>query len=133
MSGEDEFRSWKWDREFFNSNQSRLTVQRHGHQVALDRHGVTVDGQRVVREDLKHADKPPEFEVRPDGSVMYRQTEVAAIAPPDGWKPGQVTVHGKEGPPAREKDEAERHRRDEGNRAAQRTRQDPERGQEIAS
>lgn len=133
MSKDDEFRAWRWDREFFNSGQSKLTVQRHGHEVSLDRYGVSVDGQRVVREDLKNTPSPPEFDVREDGTVMYRQTEVAAIAPPDGWKPGEVTVYGKNGPSPREKDEAERQRRDEGHRAAQRTQQDPERGQEIAS
>lgn len=134
MSRDDEFRSWRWDREFFDSGQSKLTVERHGRQVSLDRYGVTIDGQRVVREDLKHAAESPGFEVRADGTVMYRQKEVAAIAEPDGWKPGQLTVHGKNGPSERDKDEAERHRRDDGHRAAQQTQQELSReGQEIAS
>ncbi|MGW2749263.1 hypothetical protein ACWC5O_45200 [Streptomyces sp. NPDC001450] len=107
MSKEEEFNPWQFDREAFDSGRSKVTVERHGHEVSLDRYGISIDGSRVVRDDLKHAKGDPGFEVRLDGTVMYRDTEVASIAEPEsGWKPGEVTVWGKDGPNNREREEA---------------------------
>ncbi|WP_393101419.1 hypothetical protein [Streptomyces sp. LN325] len=125
--------SWRKEREFFTSPQSKLTVDRHGHQVSLDANGLSIDGKRVVRDDLQRATEDPEFEVRPDGTVMYRDKEVAAISTPDGWKPGAVTIYGKNGPTAQQRaeEEAERRRRDEIYRATDDTQEHTRHGQEM--
>lgn len=125
--------SWKKQREFFDSPQSRLAVQRHGHEVVLDRHGVSIDGQRILRDDLQHATEPPEFEVRPDGTVMYRDKEVATISPPEDWKTGEVTVYGEDGPTPQQQKEAEedaRRRRDERYRTNEQQQERTREGQE---
>ncbi|MGR3939064.1 hypothetical protein [Streptomyces sp. BRA346] len=124
MSNRDEFNPWQWDREMARSGQARLTIERHGHEVALDHQGVSIDGRRIVRDDPSQGDHG--FRITPLGTVVYRDQEIAEIdAPPEGTaNPGEVTVWGKNGPTLperrqREKDarqqqeEAQRRERDE--------------------
>ncbi|MFG2306700.1 hypothetical protein [Actinacidiphila glaucinigra] len=94
MSEEREFNPWQWDRDNARAGQARLTIEHQGHQVSLDHRGVSIDGQRIVRDDLLKAKTDHGFEVRPDGTVMYRAKEVAFISKQDG----QVTVWGEDGP-----------------------------------
>jgi hypothetical protein len=133
MSSDEEFNPWRWDRDNARSGQARLTIERHGHQVSLDHRGVSIDGRRIVHDDPSRADHG--FEVRPDGTVMYREKPVAAIAEPDGRTPGEVTVWGKNGPSTRERqeqEEAERCRRDEGHQHHQQQQELIRDGQERA-
>ncbi|MER6138331.1 hypothetical protein [Streptomyces sp. NPDC001815] len=123
---EEEFNPWKWDRKNAMAGRSRLVVERHGHEVTLDRKGVSIDGERVVRDNPGQGEHG--FEVTPAGLVMYRGREVAAIAPsPEGTaNPGEVTVWDADSPKdkerekaAREKEEAERKSRDDRYRGGQ--------------
>ncbi|WP_433573973.1 hypothetical protein [Streptomyces sp. CA-251247] len=135
MSEGEEFNPWKWDRDDARSGQARLTIERHGHQVSLDHRGVSIDGRRIVHDDPSKGTDPHGFEVRPDGTVMYRDTEVASISTPGLSGRGEVTVWGKNGPGARERqqqEEADRQRRDAGYRAQQTRQQELTReGQEM--
>ncbi|MFD4143065.1 hypothetical protein [Streptomyces sp. NPDC058572] len=135
MSKEEEFNPWKWDRDNASAGRARLTVERHGHQVSLDHRGVSIDGCRIVHDDPAKGSGPHGFEVRPDGTVMYRDTQVASISAPEGSGPGEVQVWGKNGPSARERqqqEEADRQRRDAGYRARQEQQELTREGQEIA-
>lgn len=139
MSDDDRFRSWQWDREFKEQGKTRLTVERHGHEVSLDYQGVSIDGERIVQDDPSKGDEH-DFRVTPFGAVFYRGQEVASIEPSlEGTaNPGDVTVWGKDGPtlPARrqreladrEREETERRERDDRYRADPQHRQEPTRG-----
>jgi hypothetical protein len=89
---DDEFDPWAWDRAQFNAGRSRLVIQRHGREVSLDRYGVSIDGRRLIRDDLNKTGADHGFDVRADGVVLYRSKAVAAIAEPEAGQPGQVTV-----------------------------------------
>ncbi|WP_030348921.1 hypothetical protein [Streptomyces sp. NRRL S-1022] len=122
MSQEEEFNPWKWDRKNYMAGKSRLTVERHGHEVTLDHQGVSIDGQRIVRDNPGRGEHG--FEITPSGSVLYRGKEIAAIDPPTNGtaNPGEVTVYGENGPAARERqnsEEAERRQRDDRYRASE--------------
>jgi len=135
VSKEEEFNPWRWDRDQARGGQARLTVERHGHQVSLDHRGVSIDGRRIIHDDPARGSDPHGFEVRPDGTVMYREAEVASITAPEGAEPGEVTVWGKAGPSPRERqqqEETERQRRDDGYRAQQVQQELTREGQEIA-
>jgi hypothetical protein len=97
MPGEEEFNPWQWDRQQFDAGQSRLSVQRHGRTISFDRFGVSIDGHRIVSDDLKRAPGDRGFAVRPDGAVVYGQRVVASIATPTGPAPGEVTVYREDG------------------------------------
>ena len=130
---EDEFNPWQWDRDNGRQGKARLVIERHGHEVSLDHRGVSIDGERIVRDDPSKGDEHG-FQITPFGTVMYRDKEVAAIDPPEGSGPGEVTVWGKNGPDAREhqeQEEAERQRRDEGYRAHQEQQELTRDGQEM--
>ena len=71
--------------------ERRLSIQRHGRTVSFDRFGVSIDGHRIVSDDLRRAHGDRGFAVRPDGAVLYQQRVVASIAPPVGQYPGEVT------------------------------------------
>ncbi|MFD8706832.1 hypothetical protein ACFV1W_30230 [Kitasatospora sp. NPDC059648] len=84
-------------------------IERHGHEVVVDRHGLAIDGQRICRTPLgpETAVKPSEdpkrsrtVQVTPDGGVVYRGRLVAELAPPPAGtaNPGEVIVHGPNGP-----------------------------------
>lgn len=94
----DSFNTWQWDREQFDAGKSQLSIQRHGHTVSFDRFGVSIDGRRIVNDDLKRTPGDRGFAVRPDGTVLYRQQVVATIAAPTGPAPGQVTVYRESDP-----------------------------------
>ncbi|MFD3569877.1 hypothetical protein [Streptomyces sp. NPDC058677] len=139
----EEFNPWRWDRDNGRNGQARLTVEQNGHKVSLDHRGVSIDGQRIVRDDPSKGDEHG-FQITPAGTVMYRGQEVAAIVPsPDGTaNPGEVTVWGKDGPTlperrqrdlaAREREENERRGRDDRYRADQQHQQELTRdGQEM--
>ncbi|MEU0289271.1 hypothetical protein [Streptomyces sp. NPDC006147] len=135
MSEEKEFNPWQWDRKNAMAGRSRLTVERHGHEVTLDHQGVSIDGQRIVRDNPGAGEHG--FQITPTGAVMYRGREVAAIDPPPHGtaNPGEVTVWGKDGPTLperRQREEAERQERDDRYRAdRQHSQQEPIRGQEM--
>lgn len=133
MSKDEEFNPWRWDRNNGRNGQARLTVEQHGHQVSLDHRGVSIDGQRIVRDDPSRGGEHG-FKITPEGTVMYRGHEVAAIEPsPDG--PGYVTVWGRPGPSHAERqqrEESERRDRDDRYRADQQHQQELTRdGQEM--
>jgi hypothetical protein len=76
---EPEFNPWKWDRDNGRNGTARLVIQRNGHEVALDHRGVSIDGQRIIRDDpTKGGDHG--FKVRSDGTVIYRDQIVASVA-----------------------------------------------------
>ncbi|MEY9998189.1 hypothetical protein ABIE67_010310 [Streptomyces sp. V4I8] len=120
MSRTDEFNPWQWDREQARKGQARLTIERYGHEVTLDHQGVSIDGQRIVRDDPSKGEHG--FQITPSGTVIYRDQEVAEIGPsPEGTAdPGEVAVWGENGPPerrgrekaARQREEDERQQRD---------------------
>lgn len=138
----EEFNPWRWDRDNARNGQARLTVEQNGHKVSLDHRGVSIDGQRIVRDDPSKGDAHG-FQITPTGTVMYRGQEVAAIEPsPDGTaNPGEVTVWGKDRPTlperrqhdlaAREREEGERRERDDRYRASEQHQQEFTRGQEM--
>ncbi|QUC63816.1 hypothetical protein IOD14_44025 (plasmid) [Streptomyces sp. A2-16] len=133
MSKKDEFNPWKFDREQARKGQARLTIERHGHEVTLDHQGVSIDGKRIVRDDPSKGDHG--FQITAQGTVMYRDQEVAEIEPsPQGTaNPGEVTVWGKDGPTLperrerelaeREREESERKERDSRYRGSERQQQ----------
>lgn len=142
MSKTDEFNPWQWDRENGRTGQAAVTIERHGHRVSLDHRGVSIDGERIIRDDPSKGEHG--FQVTQLGTVLYRGQEVAAIAPaPAGTaNPGEVTVWGKNGPTlperrAREKaasqrEEDERQQRDERYRGGDQHQQERTReGQEM--
>lgn len=90
MSRPDQFDAWAWDREQFNAGAAGLVIQRHGREVRADRWGVSIDGRRVVQDDLRRTGADTGFAVSDDGSVRYRGRVVARIAPPQAGRPGQV-------------------------------------------
>jgi hypothetical protein len=124
---EKEFNPWQWDRKNAMATRSRLVMERHGHEVTLDHQGVSIDGERIVRDNPGQGEHG--FQITPTGLVMYRGREVAAIDPsPEGTaNPGEVTVWGANGPALpdrrerekaeRESEEAERRQRDDRYRA----------------
>jgi hypothetical protein len=126
----DEFNPWHWDRGNGRTGQSRLTVERHGHEVSLDHRGVSLDGRRIVRDDPSRGGEHG-FQLTEEGSVLYRGREVAAIAPPPPGtvNPGEVTIWPSGRPPA-DREEEERRRRDDRYRADQHRHEEPARGQE---
>ncbi|MFI1291620.1 hypothetical protein ACH4VM_24675 [Streptomyces sp. NPDC020792] len=132
---EEEFNPWQWDRKNAMAGRSRLTVERYGHEVTLDHQGVSIDGQRIVRDNPGAGEHG--FQITPTGLVMYRGREVAAIDPPQSGtaNPGEVTVWGKDGPtlPERkQREEAERLERDDRYHADRpHSQQEPARGQEM--
>lgn len=139
----EEFNPWRWDRDNARNGLARLTIEQSGHKVSLDHRGVSIDGQRIVRDDPSKGDEHG-FQLTPTGTVMYRGQEVAAIEPsPDGTtKPGEVTVWGKDGPTlperrqrdlaAREREKEERRSRDDRYRASEQHQQQRTReGQEM--
>ncbi|SMQ21985.1 hypothetical protein SAMN06272771_7715 [Streptomyces sp. Ag82_O1-12] len=133
MSRETEFNPWQWDRKNAMAGRSRLTIERHGHEVTLDHQGVSIDGERIVRDNPGTGEHG--FDLTPDGRVMYRGKEVAAIGPhPEGTaNPGEITVWGKDGPNSserKEREETERQQRDSRYRADQQHQQELTRGQE---
>ncbi|MFJ4851693.1 hypothetical protein [Streptomyces sp. NPDC088733] len=103
MSDRDHFNPWQWDRDNARAGQARLTIEHQGHQVSLDHRGVSIDGQRIVRDDLLQLKADHGFQVRPDGTVMYREKEVATIS----QQGAEVTVWGKDGPGHPERQQAE--------------------------
>ncbi|WP_331729827.1 hypothetical protein [Streptomyces chartreusis] len=116
MSDEKEFNPWQWDRKNAMACRSRLSVERYGHEVTLDHKGVSIDGQRIVRDNPGAGEHG--FQITPTGRVMYRGAEVAAINPPQPGtaNPSEVTVWGEHGPSPSERrqhEEAERQERDE--------------------
>ncbi|MEJ8662297.1 hypothetical protein [Streptomyces sp. MS1.AVA.4] len=139
---DEEFNPWRWDRDNARNGQVRLTIERHGHRVSLDHRGVSIDGQRVVRDDPSKGEHG--FQITALGAVLYRGEEVAAIEPsPHGTtNPGEVTVWGAKGPTlperrqrelaAREREESERRDRDDRYRASQQHQQELSRGQEMS-
>jgi hypothetical protein len=119
---EEEFNPWQWDRKNGMAGRARLVMERHGHEVTLDHKGVSIDGERIVRDNPGQGEHG--FEITPTGLVMYRGQEVAAIDPsPDGTaNPGEITVWGADGPTLperREREKAERQSRDDRYRADQ--------------
>ncbi|MFE0582480.1 hypothetical protein [Streptomyces sp. NPDC058874] len=139
----EEFNPWRWDRDNARNGQARLTVEQHGHKVSLDHRGVSIDGQRIVRDDPSKGEHG--FQVTELGTVLYRGQEVAAIdpAPPGTANPGEVTVWGAKGPTlperrqrelaAREREEDERRSRDDRYRSSQQHQQELTRdGQEMS-
>jgi hypothetical protein len=96
-----QFREWKWDREFKTGGLTRLTVQKHGRDVTLDYQGVSIDGELILRDDPGQG--APGFQVTPDGSVVYRGQEIAAIEPPVDGQPG--VIHVVEAAPAPRREE----------------------------
>ncbi|MQS18019.1 hypothetical protein F7Q99_38990 [Streptomyces kaniharaensis] len=83
-------------------------IERSGHQVVLDHQGLAIDGQRICRTPLTPAQTIPPgqagtsraFQVADSGAVIYRGRIVAEIGPsPAGTaNPGELTVHGPNGP-----------------------------------
>lgn len=133
---EEEFNPWQWDRDNYRSGQARLIIERDGHKVSLDHRGVSIDGQRIVRDDPSRGEHG--FQITQLGTVLYRGQEVAAIEPsPDGTaNPGEVTVWGAKGPSPsdrmqRENEEIERRGRDDRYRADQQHQQELTPGQEM--
>ncbi|MFE4678187.1 hypothetical protein [Streptomyces sp. NPDC056723] len=117
---EGEFNPWQWDRDNARNGRARLTIERNGHQVCLDHQGVSIDGERIVRDDPSQGTHG--FDVEKDGTVVYRGQPVAAIEHREG-EAGEVTVWGKGGPTLperrqrelaqREREENERKERDD--------------------
>ncbi|MFI8784718.1 hypothetical protein ACIGQC_29720 [Streptomyces albidoflavus] len=141
MSESEEYNPWRWDRDNARNGRARLTIEQSGHTISLDHRGVSINGQRIVRDDPARGDAHG-FQVTDRGSVMYRGQEVAAIkpSPPGTATPGEVTVWGAGGPTrpeqgqrelaARGREESERRERDDRYRTSEQHQQEFTRGQE---
>ncbi|MEW2635429.1 hypothetical protein AB0903_28230 [Streptomyces sp. NPDC048389] len=101
MSGHDEFRSWRWDREDKAANRQALVIHRHGHRIVCDHHGLLIDGQRIDTKPvydpspLENGDKPePALDLADNGRLVYRGRAVALLHPrEDGTaNPGRLEL-----------------------------------------
>lgn len=71
MSGHDEFRSWRWDREDKAAGKQALVIERHGHRIVADHDGLLIDGQRL--------DPHPFYEGLTGKALHMEDTEGAAL------------------------------------------------------